>query len=204
VWDWLRGHGRREALLAAALLWGAALFLVSAGAVMTDMALVAGPGAGHARLLARPARDRMRAVARREGWLLFVGLGHRAAGQGAARARAGGHAAGSLDAGHAAAGARPGGAVPWLRGLALMLAIAAPWYLLAEARTPGFLDYSLVGEHWKRFTVPGWAGDRLRQRPRRAARHGVGVPGGPACRGACCCPCWPGAGAGQAVARARH
>ena len=35
-----------------------------------------------------------------------------------------------------------------------------PWYLLAERKTPGFLDYFLVGEHWRRFTVPGWDGDR--------------------------------------------
>jgi hypothetical protein len=34
-----------------------------------------------------------------------------------------------------------------------------PWYLLAEARTPGFLDYFIVGEHWDRFMVSGWSGD---------------------------------------------
>jgi len=34
-----------------------------------------------------------------------------------------------------------------------------PWYVLAEQRTPGFLEYFLVGEHWKRFTESGWKGD---------------------------------------------
>jgi hypothetical protein len=35
-----------------------------------------------------------------------------------------------------------------------------PWYLLAEWKTPGFLDYFIVGEHFKRFLVSNWQGDR--------------------------------------------
>jgi 4-amino-4-deoxy-L-arabinose transferase-like glycosyltransferase len=50
--------------------------------------------------------------------------------------------------------------LPWMGGAALMLAIAAPWYAAEEVRTPGFLDYFIVGEHIKRFLVPGWSGDR--------------------------------------------
>ncbi len=49
--------------------------------------------------------------------------------------------------------------LPWIKGTALMLALALPWYLLAEHRTPGFLEYFLIGEHWKRFTEKGWTGD---------------------------------------------
>ncbi|MEQ8820141.1 MAG: glycosyltransferase family 39 protein [Sumerlaeia bacterium] len=49
--------------------------------------------------------------------------------------------------------------LPWLGGPLLFLAIVLPWYLLAEAKTPGFLDYFIVGEHFKRFLVPGWEGD---------------------------------------------
>jgi 4-amino-4-deoxy-L-arabinose transferase-like glycosyltransferase len=49
--------------------------------------------------------------------------------------------------------------LPWMKGTTLMLALAVPWYLLAEHRTPGFLEYFLVGEHWKRFTEKGWTGD---------------------------------------------
>ncbi|NLZ12049.1 MAG: glycosyltransferase family 39 protein, partial [Alcaligenaceae bacterium] len=30
----------------------------------------------------------------------------------------------------------------------------------AELKTPGFLDYFLIGEHVRRFLDPGWAGDR--------------------------------------------
>ena len=49
--------------------------------------------------------------------------------------------------------------LPWLRGSLLMMAIAAPWYVLAELKTPGFLDYFIVGEHIKRFLVSSWQGD---------------------------------------------
>jgi 4-amino-4-deoxy-L-arabinose transferase-like glycosyltransferase len=49
--------------------------------------------------------------------------------------------------------------LPWIRGLALTLLLSLPWYLLAELKTPGFLEYFFIGEHWKRFTVPGWTGD---------------------------------------------
>jgi 4-amino-4-deoxy-L-arabinose transferase-like glycosyltransferase len=49
--------------------------------------------------------------------------------------------------------------LPWLRGLALTLALTLPWYFAAEAATPGFLQYFIVGEHWQRFTQPGWTGD---------------------------------------------
>lgn len=50
--------------------------------------------------------------------------------------------------------------LPWIGGVLLMLAIAAPWYAAAEIRTPGFLDYFIVGEHIRRFLEPGWSGDR--------------------------------------------
>lgn len=50
-------------------------------------------------------------------------------------------------------------ALPWGRGLLLSAALALPWYLAAEAATPGYLRYFIVGEHWQRFTVPGWEGD---------------------------------------------
>ncbi len=49
--------------------------------------------------------------------------------------------------------------IPLISGSLLMLALAAPWYILAERATPGFLEYFFIGEHWKRFTEPGWQGD---------------------------------------------
>ncbi len=50
-------------------------------------------------------------------------------------------------------------AIPWFTGTLLMLALTLPWYVLAELRTPGFIDYFIVGEHWNRFIVTGWQGD---------------------------------------------
>ncbi|WP_252018291.1 glycosyltransferase family 39 protein [Vibrio sp. SCSIO 43136] len=48
---------------------------------------------------------------------------------------------------------------PLIKGLALMSIVAVPWYIMAERATPGFLDYFIIGEHYLRFTVPGWDGD---------------------------------------------
>ncbi|MFT4059369.1 MAG: glycosyltransferase family 39 protein [Legionella sp.] len=50
--------------------------------------------------------------------------------------------------------------LPWFKGILLVLAIALPWYILAELRTPGFLNYFIVGEHFHRFVTPGWTGDK--------------------------------------------
>ncbi|MBN2647800.1 MAG: phospholipid carrier-dependent glycosyltransferase [Thiotrichales bacterium] len=50
-------------------------------------------------------------------------------------------------------------ALPWMWGSLLVFLIAVPWYLLAEWKTPGFLNYFILGEHFYRFTVPGWQGD---------------------------------------------
>lgn len=49
--------------------------------------------------------------------------------------------------------------IPWITGTCLMLCISVPWFLLAEQKTPGFLEYFFIGEHWKRFTESGWKGD---------------------------------------------
>ena len=50
--------------------------------------------------------------------------------------------------------------LPWFLGILIVLIIAVPWYYLAEKRTPGFLDYFLVGEHYKRFFDSTWKGDK--------------------------------------------
>ncbi|SHH84696.1 ArnT family glycosyltransferase [Pollutimonas bauzanensis] len=50
-------------------------------------------------------------------------------------------------------------ALPWGRGSMLTLAISLPWYVLAELKTPGFLNYFIAGEHFLRFVDPGWQGD---------------------------------------------
>lgn len=50
--------------------------------------------------------------------------------------------------------------LPWFSGSLLATVIALPWYVLAESRTPGFLNYFIVGEHINRFLHPGWGGDK--------------------------------------------
>ena len=47
---------------------------------------------------------------------------------------------------------------PW--GLILAAAICLGWYVPAEMAYPGFLEYFLIGEHFKRFLQSGWTGDR--------------------------------------------
>ncbi len=50
-------------------------------------------------------------------------------------------------------------ALPWISGLLLTLLISLPWYIIAELKTPGFINYFIVGEHFMRFIDPGWGGD---------------------------------------------
>jgi len=45
-------------------------------------------------------------------------------------------------------------------GVAIALCIFVPWYAAAEYYYPGFLNYFIVGEHFSRFLVSGWNGDR--------------------------------------------
>jgi 4-amino-4-deoxy-L-arabinose transferase-like glycosyltransferase len=49
--------------------------------------------------------------------------------------------------------------LPWLTGILVFLLLTLPWYIWAEMRTPGFLEYFILGEHIQRFLVSGWQGD---------------------------------------------
>ncbi len=49
--------------------------------------------------------------------------------------------------------------LPWISGGALLMVLVVPWYAAAEIKTPGFLRYFIIGEHFDRFVVPGWQGD---------------------------------------------
>jgi 4-amino-4-deoxy-L-arabinose transferase-like glycosyltransferase len=49
--------------------------------------------------------------------------------------------------------------LPWLSGTLIFLALTLPWYIWAEIRTPGFIEYFILGEHVQRFLVSGWQGD---------------------------------------------
>lgn len=49
--------------------------------------------------------------------------------------------------------------LPWASGMAVFFAVCLPWYVWAELRSPGFINYFIVGEHIQRFLEPGWDGD---------------------------------------------
>ena len=154
VWLHASGQARRLAWHAVALLAGSLLFLLSAGAVMTDMALVLGTTlvmsgfwwcvSGRAGLAPRI--------------ILFAGLAIGLLAKGPLAL-----ALSTVPIGiwilwqrqWALAWRR----VPWLRGLLAVAALVLPWYLLAEGRSPGFLEYFIIGEHVYRFLVRGWTGD---------------------------------------------
>ena len=158
--------GADAALWALAAFATTGLVFVSAGAVMTDPALAFATTlsmAGFWIALHGPA-----SVRRIAGFTFFIGL-----------------AAGLLAKGPVALVLTllPVGAwtlwtrqwraawinLPWLIGTLLTLGLAVPWYWAAERASPGFLDYFLLGEHWKRFVESGWKGDLYGQahaRPR--------------------------------------
>ena len=48
---------------------------------------------------------------------------------------------------------------PWISGLFITILISFPWYYMAEQRSPGFIDYFVIGEHFMRFLESGWNGD---------------------------------------------
>ncbi|MDF1554283.1 MAG: glycosyltransferase family 39 protein [Deferrisomatales bacterium] len=152
-----RNQKRKDlALVASVILCVSPMFFVAGGAVMTDPALVFGTTLSMVGFYAAVVSgDAFRKL---WGYLFFVGL-----------------AIGLLSKGPVAvvltgvpiffwsAWQRKWRQVwqrlPWMSGTALTLVLTLPWYLLAESRTPGFLDYFIVGEHWKRFVEPGWEGD---------------------------------------------
>lgn len=145
--------GARLATRTVLILATMALTWVAAGAVMTDAFLAFGTTLGVVSYL-------LAADGKRQpwGWLFFIGI-----------------SIGLLSKGPLAlvlTGApilawslwnlrwrSPLPALPWLGGSALTAVLVLPWYIAAELKTPGFLNYFIVGEHFGRFVVPGWEGD---------------------------------------------
>lgn len=162
VWWQGRQHSRRVAWHAATLLGGSALFLILSGAVLTDMALALGNALvmiGIWRALADPQAAQAPARGGRSAqWLIALGaiIGLLAKGPVAIVLCAIPVLGWALWAGRLRLLWRR---VAWVWGSLLVAAVALPWYLLAEMRTPGFLTYFIVGEHWNRFVTAGWQGD---------------------------------------------
>ncbi|HEU5468751.1 MAG TPA: glycosyltransferase family 39 protein, partial [Steroidobacteraceae bacterium] len=156
AWSWLATRSRREASLAVALLAGSLLFFVSTGAVMTDMTLAIGLVAvmrGFWLALQGPVKRRGR-----EQLLMFAGIAVGLLGKGPIALMAGLPIA--IWAAMSGQAMRAWREIHWVTGGLAVLACVLPWYMLAEARTPGFLEYFIVGEHWQRFLDSGWQGDR--------------------------------------------
>ena len=157
TWMYARHQSSRTAWHAVALLGGTLLFVVSSGAVMTDMSLTLGTTLVMVGFW-MAIRDRVGGT-----WL----------GQ---SLMALGFIIGLLGKGPLVLVlcAMPIGAwllwqrrvvdawrrIAWLRMLLFVLVFSLPWYITAEIHTPGFLNYFLVGEHWQRFVNAGWTGDK--------------------------------------------
>ncbi|WP_367870178.1 ArnT family glycosyltransferase [Luteolibacter sp. Populi] len=148
-----RELGREAGWRAALFLTGMPLFFFCSAAVMTDIALLLG-----STLTMVCFRAAILGAPRWRGYGVFVGLaiGLLAKGPLAVVIAVPPMAAWLILSGRWRGSWK---ALPWVSGSLLMLALAVPWYVAAEHRTPGFLEYFLVGEHWKRFTVRGWQGD---------------------------------------------
>jgi len=155
VWVQGRQMSQRAAWHGVALLAGAALFLVASGAVMTDMAMTLGTTlvmVGFWRALHDDTGSRSGA------WLMVLGASIGLLAKGPVSLILCGVPIVvwvSLTGRLVSAWRR----IPWLRIGAIVLVLSLPWYVVAEARTPGFLRYFIVGEHWHRFFTAGWAGD---------------------------------------------
>ncbi|WP_197026533.1 ArnT family glycosyltransferase [Hylemonella gracilis] len=152
---WLaRVRQGKPAILPTMLLFASmALPFVSMGAVMTDVYLALGVGlslAAFASLLNTPSAL--------PGWLFFVGIGVSMLAKGPVGVVLTGI---PIFMWTVTGGGwrRLWRLLPWFRGSVLSAMIALPWYGLAELKTPGFLNYFLLGEHILRFVEPGWAGD---------------------------------------------
>jgi 4-amino-4-deoxy-L-arabinose transferase-like glycosyltransferase len=145
--------GRELGLRASVVVATSLLMFVSAGAVMTDPAMLFGIAlsmTGYWLALAERSR--------RWGYLFFVGLaiGLLAKGPVATVLTVLPIGVWAIATGRVAESRRR---LPWLGGSLVAIVLVVPWYWAAEAASPGFLRYFLVGEHLQRFLVPGWKGD---------------------------------------------
>jgi len=151
-----RRDGRDVALRASVVLLTTPLYFISAGAVMTDPALILGTTlsmAGFWHAMTREGNS-----GRRWGYLFFLGLAIGLLAKGPVGVVLTLAPVGIWTLWKGGMG-NVWRRLPWISGTVLTLVVAVPWYLLAEARTPGFLEYFIVGEHWKRYTESGWQGD---------------------------------------------
>lgn len=146
-----------EAWIALLALASMPLMFICAGAVMTDMSLATTTTAAMVSFWFA-----WRGGARRWGYAFFAALGFALLAKGPIGIVLIGLSLGLywlIEPNRLANLKRLWGALPWIGGVLLMGAIATPWYAAAEIKTPGFVNYFIVGEHVMRFLVPEWHGD---------------------------------------------
>ena len=159
VWDLGRRRSYREALIAVCLLAGCLIYYVSSGAVMTDMALSFGLTLSMWSFWLAVQPDQESTLRNSAAWIFFASLGWGLLAKGPLAIVLAGM---SLfvwlifERSYWPAVQR----LPWIGGIFVTLLISGPWYWAAENKTPGFLNYFLIGEHIKRYLQPGWQGDR--------------------------------------------
>jgi len=158
VWNLGARRSEREAVIAVTLLSGSLVYYFSSGAIMTDMALTLGLTVGMASFWIAIQPNQSAGLKQRSTWLFFasIGWGLLAKGPIAIVLTALPLSAWLILSRSHWQTARE---LPWLRGALLTAAISLPWYFLAELKTPGFLNYFIIGEHLQRFLIPGWKGD---------------------------------------------
>lgn len=151
-----RERGRDFGLLAASVFASTALAFYLGGAVMTDAALMLGVTltmAGYWRCVSAPGTR-----AKLWGYVFFVGVAVGALAKGPIGVILPGMSIVAW-ATHQHRWIDSWRRLPWLTGTLLAVVLVVPWYLVAEHRTPGFLRYFIIGEHFERFLVSGWKGD---------------------------------------------
>lgn len=157
VWRWTSDHvSRRQAGFTSILLAGSLLYFLSSGLVMTDMWLLLGTTLSMFGFWS--SVQNIQTGNGHQKWLFFVGLAIGLLSKGPiALVLTGMPVAGWIIVNGKYRASWQ--SLPWIRGSLLTMALCLPWYILAEIKTPGFAEYFIIGEHVKRFVVPGWRGD---------------------------------------------
>ena len=156
VWDLAKKRsGSDVAMIATLVLAGCLFFFLNAGTVMTDPALI------FCTILSMFAFWNA-VVAQKKPWgyVFFAGLGLGLLAKGPIALVLTGMPIFFWVLRHKQRWIALWERLPWVAGSLLMLLIALPWYVLAELRTPGFINYFIVGENFHRFLDPGWGGDK--------------------------------------------
>lgn len=155
LYRWIRkNRGEDFALLASILLSTTPIFFYLSSAVMTDLTLTACTTLAMVSFYRKVAEDDKD----RWGFVFFISLGLAFLAKGPAAI-----VLIALPLALWTALAKQWHLVfsrlSWVSGTLLASLIGIPWYIFAEIKTPGFINYFIVGEHLNRFLVSGWEGD---------------------------------------------